>query len=156
MIRTFGNLMNAEYQIIGHQTNCLGIMGGGVAKCIKEKYPEVYDNYKKYCEENVGNCLGKCDIEETHDDKIIMNFFGQEGISYGRNTDYIALKMAIKDGIRQLRKNYMTSTNLQISIAIPYKMGAGLGGGNWDTIVSILEDIEKTMNVIFIAYDLGV
>ena len=40
----------------------------------------------------------------------------------------------------------------QICIAIPYRLGCGLAGGDWEIIKTILEKIEEQYNVIFIAY----
>ena len=34
-----GNLLEAPERIIVHQTNCMGVMGSGIAKQIKAKYP---------------------------------------------------------------------------------------------------------------------
>ena len=40
-----GNLLTYPgLQVIGHQTNCLGVMGAGIAKQIKAKNP--YDHYQ--------------------------------------------------------------------------------------------------------------
>jgi O-acetyl-ADP-ribose deacetylase (regulator of RNase III) len=53
-----GDILNAKENIICHQVNCQGVMGSGLAKQIKNKYPNVYAKYKKFCEENKGSCLG--------------------------------------------------------------------------------------------------
>lgn len=39
-----GNLLESDCDIICHQTNTLGIMGGGIALQIKNKYPLLYNN----------------------------------------------------------------------------------------------------------------
>ena len=36
---------NADY--ICHQVNCQGVMGSGVAKAIRDKWPQVYEEYKR-------------------------------------------------------------------------------------------------------------
>ena len=45
-----GDILKAEEKVIIHQTNCLGIMGGGLAKQIREQHPKVYKEYKKLCD----------------------------------------------------------------------------------------------------------
>ena len=40
-----GNILNAEEDIICHQVNCRGKMGSGLAKQIRDKYPDVYKEY---------------------------------------------------------------------------------------------------------------
>lgn len=39
MIVLEGNLLDAPFQFIAHQVNCRGVMGAGLAKQIKQKYP---------------------------------------------------------------------------------------------------------------------
>ena len=35
-----------EDTIICHQVNCKGVMGAGLAKQIRDKWPDVYDRYR--------------------------------------------------------------------------------------------------------------
>lgn len=45
-----GNLLDIESGIIAHQVNCKGVMGAGLAKQIRLKYPIVYQAYIEwYC-----------------------------------------------------------------------------------------------------------
>ena len=44
-----GDLLQANIPLIAHQTNCLGVMGAGIAKAIKNKWPDVYTQYKDLC-----------------------------------------------------------------------------------------------------------
>lgn len=47
-----GNILDSGAAVICHQVNCQGKMNSGVAKAIREKWPEVYTRYRtKYeCE----------------------------------------------------------------------------------------------------------
>lgn len=40
-----GNVFDSDADIICHQVNCQGVMGSGVAKEVRERYPEVYYAY---------------------------------------------------------------------------------------------------------------
>ena len=42
-----GDLLDAHVDIIFHVTNCMGVMGAGIAKSIKNKWPKVFTEYKK-------------------------------------------------------------------------------------------------------------
>ena len=53
-----------EYTIFCHQVNCAGVMGTGIAKQIKETYPEVFKEYKEECNESM---LGKCQYVKCSD-----------------------------------------------------------------------------------------
>ena len=44
-----GNIFDCTENIIVHQTNCQGVMGSGIAKQVKERYPEVFNAYYHYC-----------------------------------------------------------------------------------------------------------
>ena len=52
-------------QVIGHQTNCQGVMGSGIAKIVKEKFPTCYEEYHSLCNsyENKEDLLGKCQLQ---------------------------------------------------------------------------------------------
>jgi len=44
-----GDLLTTKTNLICHQVNPYGIMGAGVALQIKERFPKVYQEYKRYC-----------------------------------------------------------------------------------------------------------
>lgn len=44
-----GDLLQSNLPLIAHQTNCLGVMGAGIAKAIKNKWNSVYTQYANYC-----------------------------------------------------------------------------------------------------------
>ena len=44
-----GDLLEAEEDILAHQVNVDGIMGGGVASQISNKYPKSKEEYIKIC-----------------------------------------------------------------------------------------------------------
>lgn len=120
-----------EMVIVCHQVNCKGVMGAGLAKQVKSKFPGVYDLYKEKCKafktENLGTVqLCSC-LEEAG--YIIANVFSQSG--YGRTglyTDYKALRKSFSS-LREFDNTV---------IRIPYKMGCGLGGGDWKTVKQII------------------
>lgn len=151
MIVINGNLLDTPFKLMAHQVNCKGVMGAGVAKQLRTKYPSLYTEYtqfvnlyKKY------GLLGRCQSVNVGE-HIIFNIFAQD--NYGRDgvyTDYDAMERALKMAILE----YEEDIDKQLTIAIPYGMGAGLAGGDWNTITSILENIEKELNVVFVAYKL--
>lgn len=51
MIITHGDVLNTDCWIIAHQVNCQGVMGGGLARQIKDRYPDAYINYREYIED---------------------------------------------------------------------------------------------------------
>lgn len=136
-----GNLLNATEDIIEHQVNCKGVMGSGLAKQIKSKYNGVYLQYKRECDEELKRSggtqflLGHTLNVEVGKGKYVSNLFGQDG--YGRDTmytDYPSLKRALIKLEKFARKNNLT-------VALPYGIGSGLAGGNWETVYKIIEHV---------------
>jgi len=154
MIHVNGDLLKAPFQFIAHQVNCRGVMGAGIALQIKNKYPEVYDTYKVFCNINtVKPPLGKSLCVWTKDNHCIINVFGQLG--YGRaqqQTDYDALYSGFATAAEEIRNTFLDGNPCyQIPIAIPYGIGCGLAGGDWEKVEEILKLVEKNHCVLFIA-----
>ena len=48
-----GNLLTYPgISVIAHQTNCLGVMGGGIAKQIKARNPDFFKRYYQHTSVN--------------------------------------------------------------------------------------------------------
>ena len=142
------NILEAEEKIICQQTNCLGIMGAGLALQIARKYPEVDKKYRNFCiEYGEWDFLGQIQLVNTNDGKIIANCFGQKRPGFGKQTDYKALKNCL-----EAVKNFATQNNF--SVAIPYKIGCGLGGGDWNEVYGIIKEIFEDSNIKCVIYQL--
>lgn len=130
------NLIDSDADVIAHQTNCLGIMGSGVAVAIKRKWPEVFREYRLYCHEE--EPLGTTQLIKISESQYVANVFGQYSIGREqRQTDYNALKTAL-----QSLKNQMQTLNLKF-VAFPVYMGAARGGGSWESILNMILEVFK-------------
>lgn len=136
MIKEYvGDVLNAEVDIIAHQTNCKGVMGAGVAKQIKDRLLSVeeFEKYANICTSS--DPFGTCQILKTlKRNLLVANLFG-ERIPTGRkqDTDYKALENAISQLVKYARENNYKK------IAIPGLLGCGLAGGDWKMVRSILD-----------------
>ena len=139
------DLLALDCDVICHQVNCQSVMGSGIAKQIKTKYPNVYTEYLEYCKDKKPkNLLGRCQLVEIDNDKYCANLFGQLYYGYDGQvfTDYSAMLccfMNLKDICNyfiQESKKFKT-----ITIGIPYKIGCGLGGGDWNKVFKIISDV---------------
>lgn len=142
-----GDLLDSNCDYICHQVNCQGIMGGGIAKQIREKWPEVYEQYLEFYNrwQDPDNQLGEIDIVELNESRRrVINMYAQD--SYGRDgyryTSYDAFACAL-ESIRQ-------STTYNDSIGFPKNIGCGLGGGNWKVISALIEDILGDCRDVYI------
>lgn len=140
------DITTLEEGIIVHGVNCQGVMGSGVAKAIKDKWPTVYTEYMSLFDNKPRpNLLGKSQLVSISDDLHIFNAFTQE--SYGRNGVY-ANPQAIQSAI----ENVIITTDIMGllgSINMPM-IGAGLGGLDWNRdVVPILEILSSKHDVLF-------
>jgi len=154
-----GTIIHAHEHIIAHQVNGLGVMGGGVARQIKQAYPGVFQRYKTFVsnhsspEELLGRNLmivtdGKpaYQYDPSNGAKIISNLFGQARIGTSeKQTDEKALRKA-------LEHLYEFAKMAHLSVAMPYGIGCGLGGGDWNEVQTIIEDVFKDYPVTLYRY----
>lgn len=149
------NIFESGADIICHQVNCQGVMGSGVAKQVREKYPEVFQKYKASCQlakNNHSGLLGGTQWIATADG-IIVNLFAQENFGYDGKcyTDYNALKRCLKT-VNLLMKEEQRKT-----IAFPYLMGCHRGGGSWGVVYKIIEEVfaDSDCEVLICEYNGG-
>lgn len=135
-----GDLFSTDAKYICHQVNCQGRMGSGVAKIVRSRFPEAFEKYKEACDKGYAY-LGKTQYVLSNG-KVIINMFAQDRYGYdgAKYTDedafltcLVEIHSAIPDGS---------------TIAMPYKIGCGLGGGDWDTIYWMIErELGQDYNV---------
>ncbi|WP_144533904.1 macro domain-containing protein [Bacillus pumilus] len=154
MIRTVErNILDTTKDIICHQVNCKGVMGAGLAKQIKSKYPNVYKDYKRLCDdEKIKNrkngLLGAIQFVDVSKNKTVANLLAQD--NYGvksRQTDYEAMELCLKSLKHVVSDDY--SKYKDCSIAIPHGIGCGLAGGDWRIVGRMIDDILGDCDVTF-------
>ena len=137
-----GNIVTGDYPIFCQQVNCKGVMGAGLAKQIRAKYPAVYAEYAELCEEHKDkDLLGH--VQYVYDlglnNRICVNMFAQNGFGRDkRHTDYNAFKSCLNE-----LADYLNNVNIQLPVAFPYMIGCGLAGGDWYIVLGILKDFSK-------------
>lgn len=140
MVTNFtGSVFASNAPVIAHQVNCKGVMGGGIALQVRQRYPSVFTVYKAMCKktqpENLLGTIQPC-LCGGAQERWIVNCFAQDG--YGtdkQHTNYQALEQCL----RELRKWAIAHGHKKI--AIPYGMGCGLGGGDWQIVSDILKKV---------------
>lgn len=127
------DLFDSGADLICHQVNCQGVMGAGLARQIRFKYPHVFEAYKKRCVQHQRSraLLGTVQAVPIDTNKYIVNIFGQWRYGTDRqHTDYNALECAF---------NTLNTHCRGRSIAIPFKMGCNLGGGDWQVVQALID-----------------
>ena len=86
------NLFESDAPVFCHLVNCLGVWGSGIAKSMREIFPDVYEKYRDICVKNEYLVLlGHTAIIQS-DNRYIANMFTQERFGYDgkRYTSYDA------------------------------------------------------------------
>lgn len=119
-------------------------MGSGVAKQVRRLYPLAYESYRFICDQEKDNPSGllgriqpvRCKAAGSGMGmKTIVNMFAQDRYGYDRNryTDYKAFEHCLEELL------YIAEPGS--TIAMPYKIGCGLAGGDWDIVYGLIERI---------------
>lgn len=136
-----GNLLDVKEGIIVHQVNNKGVMGAGIAKQIRALYPKHYHDYKSQ-----HLILGDIVTTQISDKLFIIGLIAQDG--YGRTGCYTKYS-AFADCLKRLRAFHNKYPHL--NIYMPYGIGCGLAGGNWDRIYELIN--TYTPSTILVKYN---
>lgn len=135
MIVVDGDLLDVTDGLIAHQVNCKGVMGAGVAAQIARRYPAVKAEYVMYCDGALPvELLGQVLVVRATPSLLVANVFGQESPGRGLRTDYHAVAVAVR------RLVAFGERHAPGELHVPYGMGCGLAGGDWETYSAVLED----------------
>lgn len=137
-----GDLLGIKEGILVHQVNCMGKMGSGVAGVIRRKYPKVYDEYIEMSNNTEREELyGKLQSVKVSDKLYVVNSFSQK--YYGRNID---VKYSNEDMlIENIRKTVEVGKERGLGVYIPFKIGCGLGNGDWEVIYEGIKELDVTI-----------
>ena len=130
-----GDVLDCTEDAIVHGCNAQGVMGSGVAKAIKERYPEAYKAYIASIPLG-GMELGRITFHRNEQGFYVFNAITQK--YYGRDKSVIYVNYnAIKESFDLLNK-FCSEEGIS-HIALP-KIGAGLANGDWSIIEKIIEE----------------
>lgn len=134
-----GDLFSVKTGILMHGCNAKGVMGSGVAKTFKELYPKAFDKYvSDLTFRNV--ILGENSYYLGLDNLVLVSAITQE--SYGTSKRQVSY-----DAIATCFQAVISVTGNLETINIP-KIGGGLGGGNWNIIEKIINEIVKDRHIV--------
>jgi O-acetyl-ADP-ribose deacetylase (regulator of RNase III) len=123
-----GNLFDSPAQVICNTVNCVGVMGRGIAREFKVRYPAMFSDYVKRCQR--GEVRTGVPYLWEDDSVQILNFPTKR---HWRNDSLLA---DIDDGLRYLAASY--STMGIATLAIP-PLGCGNGNLAWNEVKGLLE-----------------
>ena len=133
-----GDLLVADVEALVNPVNCVGVMGAGLARQFKERYPLNFEVYYRWC------LLGKlcpgviCDYKTglKRNPKWIYNFPTRRHWKEKSNLQDIELGLIAL--VTEVKLNGVES------IAIP-ALGCGLGGLQWEDVKELIENAFKIL-----------
>jgi O-acetyl-ADP-ribose deacetylase (regulator of RNase III) len=128
-----GNLFTSNAKVLVNTVNTVGVMGKGIAADFKKIYPEMFEEYKRLCEEGKLD-IGKLFLYKTSN-KWILNFPTKKHWKNPSKVEYI--EKGLQTLVEQANKLQLTN------IAMP-KLGCGNGGLNWEKEVKPI--VEKYLS----------
>lgn len=122
-----------HFDVIVHGCNCQNSMAAGIANSIRERYPEAYQadmQTEKGSAEKLGTFTFAVVDCQGHKLTIVNAYTQFHHSGKGPLADYDAIRSVfqrIKAGFKGKRIGYPL-------------IGAGLAGGDWETIAAIIEE----------------
>jgi O-acetyl-ADP-ribose deacetylase (regulator of RNase III) len=166
MITTINkDILTVDKGVIVHSVNCIGAVGG-LAGAIARKWPKNAEEYRAYVKRQklpimlLGSVF---EVKVAHN-VIVANLFGQNNVgTRERQTEYAALITGFKTIAQTHFEGNDTETFSACGIGtekypidltdiyIPYKIGCGLGGADWNIVEEIInKTFEKSFNDVYI------
>ena len=124
---------SGAFDVIVHGCNCQNTMGAGIAKTIRATFPEAYAADRRTVKGDRGK-LGTISAatvqRDGHTITVVNGYTQYHWRGAGVLVDYAALRSVMKRVKAQFSGH---------RIGYP-RIGAGLAGGDWDTIAQIIDE----------------
>lgn len=147
---TQGNILDSTADVLVNTTNCVGVMGKGLAFMFKKKYPELETWYKK---QTPNMKPGDIHFYDPGDGKLIANMATK---NHWKNPSKLEW---IKTGAFNLREICEDLSGDPVidglpihSVAVP-PLGAGLGGLNKFDVLELLVEEFNDSDICFYLYN---
>lgn len=132
-----GDIFESNAQTLTNTVNCVGVMGKGIAKQFKERYPDMYDDYAERCKRNEVQ-LGRPYLYRQMYDPWVLNFPTK---GHWRAVSNLS---DIKRGLEHVLGHYR-EWGIE-SLAVP-PLGCGNGQLDWRVVGPMLYRSLGTMDI---------
>jgi O-acetyl-ADP-ribose deacetylase (regulator of RNase III) len=138
--------LDGNFDVIIHGCNCFHTMGSGVARSIRESFPEAYVADRKKTKRGDIKKLGTVSTARTKHGVHVVNAYTQ--FKFGTGNKHISYK-ALRSCFRLVNRLFPDTS---IRFGYP-KIGAGLAGGDWDIIRQIIDEELAGRDHTLVEYD---
>ncbi len=127
-----GDLLKADTEAQVNCVNCVGVMGGGIAKQFRDKYPAMDALYRRKCDDGDIE-IGKMFVWLPHratPPMFVINFPTKR---HWKNPSLLRdVSLGLDALAREIRARSISS------VALP-KLGCGCGGLDWEQVRPLIE-----------------
>lgn len=138
IIELQGDLLQSDCNVICHVANCFHVMGAGIARQIKIKYPSAYeaDLRTPY---GAFSKIGTVSSAKV-DNRLIFNCYAQWDYSSSeKQIEYGGLYQCLK-AVSRFPDDTGLIQQAPFKIGMP-RLGCGLAGGDWSVVKQIIETV---------------
>lgn len=135
---TTGDLFDLGLPAVGHGCNCQGSMAGGIAVQFRERFPDMYEEYRRRCRTGEFPLGGF--LRWDADDLVVYNLATQQRGGAGARLD--AIGSSVHAALADAAASGLTA------LGVP-KLGAGIGGLDWSDVQAVLREAGEASPVEF-------
>lgn len=139
---------NGDFDIIVHGCNCFHTMGGGIARQIREQFPQAYEADKKteYGVDKTGTYSSVIVKNIDNERLIIINAYTQFNISSGED-------VFSYDGFQKILDKLLRQVEVAAELGVSYRIGfpligCGLAGGDKDRILKMMKSFADKVSEV--------
>jgi len=133
-----GNLLEDDAETLVNAVNTVGVMGAGIARQFKEKFPDMFVVYESACQrgELQLGTMHVVQVKENDTTRYIINF---PTLAHWSDKSTLAtIESGLADLVRVVQEKGIQS------IAIP-PLGCGVGGLEWEDVRLLIEGAFKNV-----------
>jgi len=136
------SVMDSPAQTLVNTVNCVGVMGKGIAKAFKDRYPAMFSAYKRICDQGMLE-PGKLWLWQGPDHSV-LNFPTKV---HWRNPSQIEwIELGLKKFVESYESRGITS------ISFP-RLGCGNGGLDWEVVRPLMEHYLAPLPIDILIHD---
>lgn len=139
------SVFDSPAQTLVNTVNTVGVMGKGIAKEFKRRYPAMYDEYRKLCDQHalkVGQLhLWRADV------RWVLNFPTKTTWRFPSKVEYIQI------GLEKFATSYKTLGITSVSFP---PLGCGNGNLDWKDVKPVMEEHLSRVDIPVYIHDVQV
>lgn len=141
-----GSIFDSDCDAFVNPVNCVGVMGAGLAKQFKDRYPESFRFYKELCDKNILE-YGKVYSISSYCEHPKRIYLATTKYHWREKSSMFAVRSILKNLLKLEEEDDSIS-----SVALPM-IGAGLGKLDYNTVKHTILDTLRPSKLRYELYE---